>query len=536
MQIPEKIADYLGRHINLADTVDQVRGKAEKMADRLIPCVEKASETATKLADRVLDLQDKIKTAQEKARKNRINGKTLLFLGCLFFLCGCTPTLSESTESHIIAAGHTGNPVFFDCADEKGKIIRKADEITLEQHLARMSSAMEKSGRKKIFLYCFGGMNSVESTVKISMQNTSIIMNDSDVYPIFLNWESELFACYFHYLFWVRQGVEIYWLGPPLAPVFFLSDMVEAILRLPIDMLYQSMGIFALDTSREYNEAAQLFQSRHAGIHCYMGRDNDPHTFFPLVRLGYFAGFPVRIVTTSLIRSFGSEAWQEMRRRARVAFDRDPSSLEKNLAASNRISLPPDGVFAHFAEMLRAYVRKHPDTEITLVGHSMGGFLATELLSRYPDLPIKNIVFMASTSSVQETAQVVKPYLEKKQDARFYNLCVHPFIERYDMMHFCVLPSGSVLSWGSQHLTRPISKEDHPVGIWDAAIFMLPNLMDGVESQVTIKAFGLNDPVTNTEMLDMPSQHTDFSSPKVKFWRKTFWEVPSDAARAAGKK
>ena len=243
-------------------------------------------------------------------------------------------------------------------------------------------------------------------------------------------------------------------------------------------------------------------------MECYLGGDYSAHLLMPLIRLGYFAGTPIRFFTTSLIDVFGSRAWEEMRRRAHLAFVRDPKKFYTDSRMIAMAEAPADGVFSRFAEMLISYMKKHPDTEITLIGHSMGSFIVTELLSRYPQLPVKNIVFMAAASPVRDTALVVGPYLAAHPEAHFYNLCLHPFIDRYDMMDYCVLPCGSILTWVDMHLTSPGSKEEYSVGEWEASFLQLPRLMRGVKKQVTIKGFGISDPATNTVAPDIPSQHT----------------------------
>lgn len=517
---------------DLAESVTRMRTempRLQKNMEQLALQIKKATQT---IVDRSLDLayayspeKPQIKTVSESLLRRFLRLSLYFCFGAV--LAGCAPVLTEELDHHIITADGNGAPVFYDIYEPNTGITLPGEGIKLEDHLRHMREEMEKSGRKKVMIYCFGGMNSANETVEISAENIPVIMRDSDVYPIFVNWESELFDCYFNHLFAIRNGLENFWTGPVLVPFYFTADMLGALIQLPPNLYYQSVAMVEHYDEEHYNEMAGNIVRRDGEIQFYLGRDFADHRLLPLIRLGYFVGFPFRILTTSLIDGFAPRAWDEMRRRARVSFVRDTLwNGEADISDPSLMNAPPDGVFSHFAEMLIQYTKDHPDTEITLIGHSMGSFLITEVLARYPELPVKNIVFMAAASSVQETVYAVKPYLLRHRDAHFYNLSLHPFVEYYDMMDYCVLPCGSILTWVNQHLAPPVSKEDYTVGIWDASVALLPRMMRGVENQVTVKGFGLYDPVTNTNDVSIPSQHTDFSSLESRFWRPEFWNIP----------
>jgi len=458
--------------------------------------------------------------------------KSAQLFSLLLFLAaaGCSTVLPEGMENHIIAADYLGEPAFFDAVDAQGKVVRDGRTVTLPDHLKRMKKEMEKSGRKKIMIYCFGGMNSFEETIEASVRLTEAIEKDSpDIYPIFVNWDSELFGCYLEDLFFVRQGVVNRWWGVLTSPLYFAQNILETLVRLPENMAYQSQTIFSLYADDFYAAIPEALKKHKTDISWYMGKDCSDHTWTPLIRCGYVIGFPFQVITNGLLNAFGSRGWKEMRRRARLGFVKDPEVDFELSCMVSMFSSKQDGVFSHFAEMLTDYARQHPDTEITLIGHCMGTLIATEFLSRYSNLPVKNIVFMAGASSVHETAQVVKPYLERHPQTHFYNLCLHPRIDWFDMMDYMILPCGSVLAWVNEFLTEPASKEGYTVGIWEPAIALLPGMMGGVEKQVTLKAFGIDDPVTSIGKDQLPYQHTHFSSPEIKFWREEFWKIPPAA-------
>jgi len=460
----------------------------------------------------------------------RLVKKTAVIFSVLSVIAaaGCRPVLPEDIENHIIAADFQGNPAFFDTVNAEQKVIRDKKTVTLPDHLSRMRAHIEKSGRKKIMIYCFGGMNSFEETIEASTKLTeAITKDDPDIYPVFVNWDSELFGCYFNDLVYIRRGMMDRWWGPPTAPIFFMQNILGAIARLPANMIYQSRSISGLYMDDFHTAVPDTLKPYKTDISWYMGKDYSDHKWTPFISCGYVAGFPFQIISNGLLNVLGSRSWKEMRRRARLGFVHDPQTGYDLAYMADMFSAKQNGVFSHFAEMLEDYAKQHPDIEITLIGHCMGTFIATEFLDRFSNLPIKNIVFMAGASSVQETAAAVKPYLKLHPQTRFYNLCLHPRVDWFDMMNYIVVPCGSVLAWTNDFLTEPLSKEDYTVGIWDPSITVLPRMMTGVEKQVTLKAFGIDDPLTNVGENFMPRQHTDFSSPDIKFWREEFWKIPS---------
>src|SRR5690606_32518259 len=93
----------------------------------------------------------------------------------------------------------------------------------------------------------------------------------------------------------------------------------------------------------------------------------------------------------------------------------------------------------------------HGCWEITLVGHSMGAIVINEVLSTYPDLPVKNIVYMAPACPVRDAQKVIVPYLLRHRRARFFLLTLHPIAEADEKFSvlpwYDVVPRGSLLEW-----------------------------------------------------------------------------------------
>jgi pimeloyl-ACP methyl ester carboxylesterase len=456
---------------------------------------------------------------------SKISGLIIAVLS-MVLLTSCSSTkISKFTLQKMIAIDAEGGPRLYD-VKHKGKVI-PAEEYTYEQQLNGIIDGIKKSGRRKILIFVFGGMNSLDQTVAKSDELSKIIYSKSDYYPIFINWESQLFDCYFDHLFFIRRGVYSYTLGPVLSPFYLVSDVARAVTRLPVNLIYQSYGLAYSDYEMPQLDEATVEKIRKMKIQVCLGKDYSPR-YYAYVRRGvYFLGFPFRVLTTTLIDNCGKSAWDVMKRRSRTMFIK-AYPYETGLENEIKLALsPPDGAMALFMDRMITLNREDPKKyEITVIGHSMGPIIVNEMVTRYPELPFKNIVFMAAACSTRETVKALKPYLKMHPKTMFYNLCIHPNRDSQDMMTYGVLPRGSVLEWIDLFFANPISESDMCIGQWVNAMYLLPRMMRGVEHQVVNKAFGVDDPETNTIRLNMPEQHTDFSNPVLRFWKPSFWKIP----------
>ena len=156
----------------------------------------------------------------------------------------------------------------------------------------------------------------------------------------------------------------------------------------------------------------------------------------------------------------------------------------------------------------------------------MGAFIINGMLGRYSNIHFRNIVYLAPACSCKDAAVVLRPYLKKHPKSTFYNLCIHPNRDANAMLAGGLLPRGSVLKWIDLYFSDPLTSNDHCLGIWLTAMYTMPRLLGSAQSQCVMKAFGINDPITNTILIDAPENHTDFSNPKLRFWEPDFWKIP----------
>ena len=440
----------------------------------------------------------------------------------ILLLAACNSmTVSKHASERMIAIKSDGSPALYPIKTQSKNL-----KYSYKQQLENIISGIKKSGRKKILLYAFGGMNSLDSTVERTEELSRVIYSESDYYPVFINWESDLADSYFEHLLYIRRGVKSYAYGPILSPFYLLVDIGRAVIRLPINLVFQAHGIFRNDALGSKISIKDTERIKQLKIKFHVGKDYKNNHYSISRSLMYILSFPVRVISTALIDMGGKSAWDVMIRRSKTVFQK-PQAFEDGFSQEVKIlTSPPNGALSLFMDRLVKFNKSHPDYEFTLMGHSMGAFITNGILFRYDMLSYKNIVYMVPACSSEEAALVLRPYLEKHPESTFYNLCIHPNMDANEMMAFGLLPRGSVLRWIDLYFTHPLTQNDHCLGIWYNAIYSMPRLLGKEQKQCVIKVFGINDPQTNIIDINKPLKHIDFSDPKLRFWEPEFWKLP----------
>jgi hypothetical protein len=440
----------------------------------------------------------------------------------LLLLSACNSlTVSKSASERMIAINSDGSPALYPIKMKSGKI-----KYSYEQQIESIISGIKKSGRKKILLYAFGGMNSLDSTVKRTEELSKAIYSESDYYPVLINWESDLTDSYYEHLMFIRRGVKSYAYGPALSPFYLLVDIGRAVIRLPINLVLQARGIFQNDAPGSKININDTKKIKQLKIKYYVGKDYKNNYYSIPHSLMFLISFPIRVISTVIVDMAGKSGWEVMIRRSKIVFQKSQAFENDFSDEVSILSSPPNGALSIFMDRLVKFNKAHPEYEFTLIGHSMGAFITNGILMRYNMLPYKNIVYMVPACSSEEAALVLRPYLERHPESTFYNLCIHPNMDANEMMLFGFLPRGSVLRWIDLYFTDPLTSNDHCLGIWYNAIYSMPRLLGKVQNQCVIKVFGIHDPATNTIDIDMPQNHIDFSNPKLRFWEPEFWKLP----------
>jgi len=450
---------------------------------------------------------------------------TFFYLISLLLLSSCaTPPVEEFTMKHAIAINDDGSP--YALTIKTATDIIPENQYVYSNHVNSIINSIKKSGKTNILIFVFGGMNSLDATLKKSYILANAITNTSDYYPILINWESSLFDAYYEHLMWNRRGLDSVYLGPPLAPFYFIADIGRAISRLPVNLVFQTISV-----TKDYDMNSEIDESEKVSIdklklRVYSGKDYTPGYLYFFKFLVYTCGFPIRLITTPMIDACGKSAWDIMVKRTRTAFQKQQENeVSINKKTKQIIFLPPNGAFALLMDALKKLHDEDNKYFFTLIGHSLGPVMLNEMIRRYPNLPYRNIVYLAAACTIRDTRYALAPYANTHTNFTFYNLCIHENADRYDMMWFAALPRGSILEWIDSFLGDPLTYDDRTLGKWSNSLRVLQSIEPKFRSKVVIKAFGLYDPKTNNIILDEPQQHTDFSDPRLQFWNPAFWQV-----------
>lgn len=470
----------------------------------------------------------------------------------------------EDWATHIVAANGRGEfkPITFthpDC-NEQRRINNLAD------HLKQIVKSVEASNRKKLLIFIHGGMNSYKQSLERVERDLPEMMKDPDVYPIFVLWPSEMFDSYGDSIANYYQGS---WDHPGYifsVPFKFATDVIEVGGRSL--MSYGKQTNLWLG-SRCFNEAMRDDIPFYCGSNPNQPviaegsandernptndpcEENSPPKGFSCVKTSVEAAgnfwrlknvllSPLKLISIPIIDPLGERDWNSMISRTRFTM-RQP--CKEDAWGKGNCGVGP--VYKLF-QVIRDNLK---DQEITLIGHSMGAIVASEVVNAFPDLPYRNIVFMGAAVSIKEFSnsvqRVLKSRLDKSSpnigdcdrrqvdmrgDAKeavkkpfcFFNLSLHPYAEATEENGFGAAPSGSLLEWIDNNFTRPADIADRTLGRW-ANISPIRYTLDQTlldNGYMHFKRFGLD--------FDGPHSHGGLANPEESskygaYWSPDYW-------------
>jgi len=232
---------------------------------------------------------------------------------------------------------------------------------------------------------------------------------------------------------------------------------------------------------------------------------------------------PLKPFVMYVVDALGTPAWITMHRRSQAMFEDPNAFAHRQNAPPGYVS--PSGALSHLLDSLEQQIRRDTATkyELTVIGHSMGAIVATEMARRRDSLPIDNLVFMAPAASLREFEVGVIPYLERHDSTQFYDLTLHPLADLRENHFLRIPPYGSLLEWIDSYYSRPENDFDRMMGKYNNVVqasFMFPT---SVRGRVHIKGFGYNDGTGCGPKKNLPYQHGQFNDLSVPFWRPQFW-------------
>jgi len=477
----------------------------------------------------------------------------------LTFLCSCASTIKEVPAKHVVMFDEysrlldpTGN---VECTKTSPQLCtgkhltiknyNQLDEAQRNKYLDELFDEVKAwKGKRRLLIFVHGGLNTQTGSIKRVKELTPKI-EAADYYPLFVNWRASWAFNYFEHLLYIRQGEEWKWyFGYPTSLVVLAYDIGRAVLRAPLVWGYQVYAGFQVERGaplpyelaqrEEILKAEQEAHPEHA-IHIASGEDkrSDGEVVYSWVS-GIFLS-PFRFISSPLIDSFGTSAWDNMLRQTQLLLhpmteyvDGHPNKRQGDLAA----------VMERIRDELKKLKQGKDQWEIVLVGHSMGTIVINELLRAFPDLPVDKIVYMAAACSVRDVEQSVLPYLRQNTTTKFYNLSLYHMAEEGEIHYLDLVMRGSLLSWIDDFFANPMTPRDKTYGQY--ANFLRteqicpanlnepnPEFEQICPPQLRVriyqKEFSYGKSVSDTD----PQKHGDFD--RCPFWDERFYSPEPSA-------
>jgi hypothetical protein len=255
----------------------------------------------------------------------------------------------------------------------------------------------------------------------------------------------------------------------------------------------------------------------------------------------HIAWLPLRPIASLVIDMIGAPAFDNMHRRTQMMIHlaRDDAQRDGTPPLAYR---PATGAVAQLMDSLQALVASAGDTmaprqcawsapsaavrrsadppyRVTIVAHSLGAVIATDIVRGCPGIPFRNIVFIGAAATENEVESSIVPFLRSDSAARFFNLTVHPAAERDEWPNGnWAVAQGSMLSWLDGFIRDPRTDGERMLGTYENAITEIHAIPNEVRNRVYIKSFPYLDRLHNR---GLPYRHADFTNQP--FWTCEFW-------------
>lgn len=425
--------------------------------------------------------------------------------------------------------------------------------------------------KKELLIFVHGGLNGKHCAVEGAIRKLAKIGDRTDIFPIFVTWESGLASSYMDHLLHEANGinyslnnwkVQTWGLGWASGTLNFATDMAGGFAESPrtawsgfakaaqgVDWIYNrdpswfptryryTEDILALAAGHEDNPIAKGFQLRE-GETLITGRKT-PFS----VALGPGTGntnsfvsgvsgtitAPLQVAISPIYEGLGAPAWRNMQRRAATMVRWSPTFVESPTDREYRTPKSGDGVFAKLLSDLGKWQRKQAklgrDVKITLVGHSMGTIVLNEAFREinrhHIRVNVDKIIYMAAACNIRDALDGPGVYIQNHRSCEFHNLCLHPKRETGEKQPWTNFPltfSGSLLVWIDQFFEQPRDFLDRTFGSFENCIIARKHLPQ--QKNFHLKAFG-----NHLGSHNGPQNHGDFGD--FRFWEPAFYRSDS---------
>ena len=192
----------------------------------------------------------------------------------------------------------------------------------------------------------------------------------------------------------------------------------------------------------------------------------------------------------------------------------------------NEVDIRPKqstGGIAILMDSISVLAKHQHNLKVTLIGHSMGCIILSEIIQHYSNLYFENIVLIAPAITVKDFEHIVIPYLQRPEnkETQVYIVTLHPEADAQENTFYDILPRGSLLEWVDDFASEPTHFTEVTLGKWKNIIRALHIVPEEVRGQINIKGFGYKNDIE-------PQTHSEFDDDHFKFWEPEYWKISQE--------
>ncbi len=370
------------------------------------------------------------------------------FLLC-FTLMACAP-VTPHPHPHILV-DRDGYPL----RDDGGRMSEPEFEKRINEIRTKVAEYIESSGQQgkkaRLLVMIHGGMTGRRDGLNQMDQllDDELLAKvgglDSDVFPVFVNWDSSLRSSLTDDLFLVRRGRRDPVAGVLTSPIILFARLVEGVVYFPVTLVHH------LDTWKMQFEK-------------WKKEDSSPGATVAEGALNIIT-LPPALVTLPFLSAYGEGAWNMMQRRIDQMFAHQIAPLPPFY--TEKVTRP--GALREFFEIIESNYGESARSsaggsrvEVILAGHSMGAIVGNRILRDFPALKFSRIVYLGAAASIEDFITTVPPYLSRYRDTEFYSFSLSVRDEGGEFNYFA--PRGSLLVWIDSLFDPGLSATGNRVG------------------------------------------------------------------------
>jgi pimeloyl-ACP methyl ester carboxylesterase len=396
--------------------------------------------------------------------------------------------------------------------------LKTADsDAYIDRIVAAVRARKQVEKHVKLLFFFHGGLNTRSGALQRAGEHIAKMFADRpDLYPIFVNWQTSLYASYKDHLLAIHKGHEALGVvGPALAPAQLTTDVARALFESPV-AAYLHYADRYRSWAYKMEPIAPVAEQCEPRLDFREGTIKTAHT--PVLRDVAQSALliPFTILGSGLLDAAGSSAWGSMIYTSdRLYYNpqemHHPYDFNPNESGSGGLS--------RFLERLVPTL--DAGDEIIVVAHSAGAVVANKMIANFAHkLPIRTLVYMAPACTIDELMAGGKLAQFLQQDrTRLYILTLHEKTEYEESNALGLAPRGTLLVWLDEFI-QPKSSEFTGMMLGRARNLRLhAHLIPcAIQKRVTITAFH-DDSAAN--MTEQAQRHGGFGD--LPYWKESAW-------------